>query len=662
MSPDGPEPSPTLDVPRWLVDAFVHAARAGSDQGRAVAYAAPGTREPRTLAPAADWSTGTAPRDVLDLTLRDQGLEPLWLIEVMPNDRSPLDERRRRAALSRLQGSSTPILLQIDPRAPGVVVAWDLREPAGAIAVNIVEGSYPAPELPADPATPALDGAADALALLALALEISSGLEAGVRSLAAVREPGPVASLTGALVDERGRLAAARERAAAELAAESERASAERTARGRTEQFTARLRDAEALPAALLERAGRKAGLPDLTPAATDEPADKVLARLEGARNLLIADFEGDQQRGQVRRTTSLRLVAGLGVGGIAILAAVIAASGSGLPASTLAPGAARSGASAAVALGSVATRIPTPFVPTPTPAPTPTPTPAPTPVQVTAAAKVTIGLPYSGKGGLGAIDVSLVSPRGVVSGTSFDVRTTRIDALGNQVAGDRVAANSTDKAGIAHMEVPAGTYVVLGDLAGYNWGNLSSDDGLIGIVVAPGMTTRVDLSYGSLTFSAASVDKALAGQTVYVETQKTSATGGIVLGARVCGFSTDNTGTASCLVTPGAYAVASRLNGYNWGDLSDTDGTTNVQVIPGKDTLVAVRLGRITVSASPGASIRIYYRTAAGAAGEYVDGRSTDNAGYASFDLTAGTYNVTINNKAAGTATVESGATVSVP
>ena len=104
-------------------------------------------------------------------------------------------------------------------------------------------------------------------------------------------------------------------------------------------------------------------------------------------------------------------------------------------------------------------------------------------------------------------------------------------------------------------------------------------------------------------------------------------------------------------MVTPGTYQVTSSFSGNNWGDISDTQGRSDVAVQAGKDTVVEVDLGRIRVAVgATNTYVEVdYVDTSAGGTtnrGQSVAGGYTDNTGYWSADVTAGTYLVKVNNK----------------
>ena len=265
--------------------------------------------------------------------------------------------------------------------------------------------------------------------------------------------------------------------------------------------------------------------------------------------------------------------------------------------------------------------------------------------IQLTPAAGITVGLPYSGANGSGAVEVGVASPLGSTSGVYVELHQSKVDAVGEPVPGDIVSGGTTDNTGEVTLEAPSGEYVVLVRLNGYPWGDLEPADGLSGISIQSGQLTKLVITMGSITVATTNVDGVLTGRYVEFHLQKTDAQGSPVAGDIVGGGSTDNTGTFSATLTPGRYAVAANFDGYNWGDLADRQGRANVLVAPGRDTRVDVRLGRIRVRASAGTYVEVHLQVASSngspAMGAIVAGGSVDNTGYLSMDLTAGTYAV---------------------
>ena len=272
----------------------------------------------------------------------------------------------------------------------------------------------------------------------------------------------------------------------------------------------------------------------------------------------------------------------------------------------------------------------------------------------VARAFSVTTGLAYSGTQGRGAVEVVVLGPNGVQQGVYSEVHLAATDVLGKPITGDRVSDARSDSTGAARMEVPPGTYAVVSDLAGYHWGDLRDRDGQSGIVVQSGRTTRVTISLGSITFVPTTTAGTLSDRYAEVHLQKTDSQGGVVTGDRVTDDRTDNTGAVSFLLAPGSYVLKSDFTGRNWGDLSDGQGCSSIPVAPGKDTKVALALGRLRVVAPEGTYVEVHLGTAA-APGDRVDDGRADNTGYWTTDLTPGTY-VVVEGDTHREVTVESG------
>ena len=268
-------------------------------------------------------------------------------------------------------------------------------------------------------------------------------------------------------------------------------------------------------------------------------------------------------------------------------------------------------------------------------------------PVPITPAVTETIGLPYAGTAGAGAIEVDVLSSSGPQGNVYVEVDLAKTDPQGAPVPGGQVNSGRTDGTGAATIELPPGKFIVLVNLPGNAWGNLSTADGLSGVPVLPGQLTRVAIQLGSITFAATTVDGIVANQYVEIDLQKANALGKPVEGDQVASGRTDNTGTYTAVVTPGVYVVKSSFDGYNWGDLSDAQGATNVKVVSGRLTKVGVQLGRIRVGTVANTYVEVDLQTisASGSptAGSEVASGRTDNTGFWAADLTAGTYVVKV-------------------
>jgi hypothetical protein len=305
-----------------------------------------------------------------------------------------------------------------------------------------------------------------------------------------------------------------------------------------------------------------------------------------------------------------------------------------------------------------------TPVPPTNTPIP-----PTPTPAVITPALIISTEPSTSTKNGQGILRVTFERVSGTYEGQSVTVSTARKDVRGATVRGDFVASNSTDNTGSVIFNVPPGPYVVSSDLRGYNWGTATDVNGQPDVAVQVGFITTLRVRTGRLTFTAASVNRAITGQSVTITLQRKAANNTIVSGDFVASNSTDNTGKTSFDLVPGHYVVKSDFRGYNWGDLGDGDGKSDVDVQPGQEATVDLRPGQLQITVkdaaghvADGASVTVYRqrKDASGKAttGDFVASNSTDNTGVIAFDLTAGTYAVAFNSRTTFNVVVEEGKT----
>lgn len=144
-------------------------------------------------------------------------------------------------------------------------------------------------------------------------------------------------------------------------------------------------------------------------------------------------------------------------------------------------------------------------------------------------------------------------------------------DVLDQPALGHRVDEAYTDNTGAVRFRVTPGTYVVTADLPGYNWGDLSSRQGVTGVEVAPLGEPVVRDVLGRIRLDAPEETE------VSVHYQETTASGDRVLGDRIDSGYTDNTGSWSIDLTEGDYGV--RI-----GDVE----TTGVHVTSGQLTEVS--------------------------------------------------------------------------
>ena len=302
--------------------------------------------------------------------------------------------------------------------------------------------------------------------------------------------------------------------------------------------------------------------------------------------------------------------------------------------------------------------------IPTPssTPMPTPSPTPAPAPTQVTDSVTMTTAGISTAPAGQGTIRIGLQRVTGPVSGQYFVLCQQRTDVTGNIVQGDCVTSGNTDDTGTLTFNVPPGEYLVTSNLTGYNWGNATQDKGLDNVSVKAAQTTTLDIKLGKLVISLATVDHAIDGQHFVVCLKKKDANGNNVPGDCVNGGNTDNTGTLAFDLTPGDYIVTSDLTGYNWGDLTGTDGVSNVKVEAGTSTNVDPRFGRLAVTVRSadgnvvsGAHVVVCTETK-DANGKAIVGNCVTggNTGVWQTDLTPGSYALTTQSQTLFDVTVE--------
>jgi serine/threonine-protein kinase len=298
-------------------------------------------------------------------------------------------------------------------------------------------------------------------------------------------------------------------------------------------------------------------------------------------------------------------------------------------------------------------TRTPSPTLPrsttaTRTTAPTRTASPTPTTdaedsVSGSESLSITTGLPFEGDAGQGGLQVAVSWPFGPIDGAYFEVYTSRLDVQGVPVVDRRITGSSTDNTGTRLFELAPGTYIVTADLVGYNWGSLRDREGVHSVVVEAGRTTRLEIRYGSLTFSAATPGRGIDGQYFEVWFETTDVNGDLVRGGRVMGTSTTNTGSRAVALVPGSYILTSDFRGYNWGSLKEAEGETGIVVSPGGNTDVVVELGTLVVPAGQDVYVELFFQgvgsTGGPVRGSRVDGGGTDNGGFWSSTVTPGTY-----------------------
>jgi tRNA A-37 threonylcarbamoyl transferase component Bud32 len=304
----------------------------------------------------------------------------------------------------------------------------------------------------------------------------------------------------------------------------------------------------------------------------------------------------------------------------------------------------------------------------TTSPTATPSATPASAaPAQLTAALTAQTAPSRAAKPGQGILRLSFERTDGAMRGRYVEVYATRKDVRGVSVQGDRVAGRDTDNTGFVSFDLPPGEYIVLSDLPGYNWGTFATAKGQPDVAVQAGQETTLAVRLGRLTFTAATVEKALQGRYIEVYLQKQDINGTIVRGDRVAGGDTDNTGRMSFDLVPGPYIVVSDFAGYNWGDLTDGKGRRNIAVEAGNETVQDLRPGRLSVAlrTATGAvatnkyvEVYLQRRDANGRTvlGDRVTGGNTDNRGIWQVDLVAGAYALKVDDRTTLNVAVEEG------
>ena len=491
----------------------------------------------------------------------------------------------------------------------------------------------------------------DVVALFRELVRVAQGSRKDWQTLAAARSPRPIESMTGAPIDEEGMQKAAESRASEESAAASAHGRRVESAKQRSQDFAARIARAEALPEAAMGRLGLKE-LPAVEAADGEAMTDP---------NAAVNDFER-HSKAMVARSlgpSSTGLPLGrlaLVVGAVAIVAVLFMMNQpqQSTPNYIYNPTQPIIG-DATPTDGAMEAQTDTPQVVDTSSAVPVDVQPSPNTIAGPAASlppavSLTTGLPYSGSDGNGGLQGVGMTPSGPRTDTYAEAHQTKSDVHGNPVPGDQVGSASADQTGEANMEVPPGTYVVLCNLTGYNWGDVKTNDGQSGVTVVAGATTRVTISMGSITFVPTKIDDVIAGQYAEIHLEKTDSGGGIVTGDQVASGNTDNTGAITLLVTPGNYIVRSNFTGYNWGNLSDGDGIANVVVAGGSDTPVKVQLGRIRVAVPQGTYVEAHLEKAGSSGsvtGDQVASGNSDNTGYWSVDLSAGSYTLVINGHA---------------
>jgi serine/threonine protein kinase len=298
----------------------------------------------------------------------------------------------------------------------------------------------------------------------------------------------------------------------------------------------------------------------------------------------------------------------------------------------------------------------------TATPAPTSTATPAPTDTATTAVeGQVALGsgveIKTLDKGPTGLIIYLYDGEGNPIQNQGVSIYTQQQDLSGNWVTKDRSGGGYTDNTGSVKIDLPAGQYIVKTDFAGYNWGSASDVSGQANVPVEDGKQTQLILRLARLKVGFVFADgSVVSNQGVGVYTQKQDISGHWVTKDRVGGGYTDNTGDVEVDLTAGNYLIKADFNGYNWGDAYDVNGESNVPLQPGQVQTIIVHLGRMIVAlkdaggnpvGNKGVGVHFQKKDVNGnpSSGDSVTSGYTDNTGSVSFDLTPGSYAITIDN-----------------
>lgn len=218
-------------------------------------------------------------------------------------------------------------------------------------------------------------------------------------------------------------------------------------------------------------------------------------------------------------------------------------------------------------------------------------------------------------------------------------------DINGNPTKGERISNGRTNNTGTVVYAMVPGTYAVeIGDIIGQPWGSE------IGHVVESGKTTQVVITLGRITIGVENaLGQPVAGRYVAVLQQTTDVQGNPAKGARIINARTDDRGIVQWDITAGTYAVEiGDVIGEAWGS------ETGHVVTSGEETTLVLTLGRLRVGLEDvdgnpieGRYVEVHHREAdvngnSVLGARIVNGR-TDNRGLVEWDMTAGTYIVTV-------------------
>ena len=187
-----------------------------------------------------------------------------------------------------------------------------------------------------------------------------------------------------------------------------------------------------------------------------------------------------------------------------------------------------------------------------------------------------------------GQIKFTVVDAIGnTVTGYWWEILTQTQGVTGKPVSGERVWSGTTDKTGVASVQLTPGLYVIdYKLLAGYKWGQKPTDrDGISNTPVKKGETTQITITLGQIAIELRdTTGQPDTGNCLDIFTQKNDINGKQIIDQQVGSVCTDNGGFATYNLTEGMYAV--KINGnvlynvpINWGVITQTDGTTFQQI-----------------------------------------------------------------------------------
>jgi hypothetical protein len=256
-----------------------------------------------------------------------------------------------------------------------------------------------------------------------------------------------------------------------------------------------------------------------------------------------------------------------------------------------------------------------------------------------------------------GGLRIVMLGPEGQPwEGAYIEIYEQTADVTGNPTRSGRVRDGRINQQGQLDLELGQGAYIICTGVArGYSW---SGRDCIYDVSVNPGKLTVVQLQVGQ-------IEVAIVGATgepwesVYFQvfTQKQDVSGNQVIDSRAVDGRTANTGLGSSWLTPGLYSVAIDLRGYNWGAMREAKGEANVAVERGKIVRLTIEMGRLVLGLkrpngepATGVYAEVFTQKADISGNAILDARvwegRTDNAGFASVDLTQGEYAIKIGEQ----------------